>query len=302
TAAPPLAAPPVPAAPAAPADPASAPVPAPPPEDGVLGTVAGSPLSAADLLAEWYQVAPREVWLVVDKLVAVRLARAEGARLGIAVAAAEVEARAADEERKLAADVARERPGTTVERFVMEELGQDPARYAGALRCAAADQLLIERVVRTWVLSHENLGLRLVVVPAGDIETIQGMLAGGADFAEVARVHSIDDTAEEGGLVPYLVRQEGSPLTLLAFQTAAGEIGGPLRAGEHELLFRVEAVRAPLAEDWEILRGPVLESLEAHPVADAEFVHWKLAMERQYPFDLRPLRALLGASAAGQPR
>ena len=269
-----------------------------PPAEEPLGMVAGIPLRAEDVLTEWYQVTPREVWLVVDKLVAMRLASAEAGRLGVSVAAAEVKERYDEEVRLLAADVARERPGMSVEQFVAEVLGQDPTHYGASLQRAAADQMLIERVVRAWVLANENLALRLIVVPAGDMETIQGLLAKGEDFAEVARVHSVDDTAEFGGLVPYIVRQEQSPLTRVAFETPVGEVGGPLRAGEHELLFRVEARRDARPEEWDSLRGAVLESLAAHPVSDSEFMHWKLAMERTYPVDLRRLKAVLGVTAA----
>jgi len=265
-------------------------------QDEILGTVAGIPLRAGDLLVEWYQLTPREVWLVVDKLVAVRLALAEAERIGIQVAPAEVEALYLEERRLLEQDIARELPGTTVEEFVTRELGQDPGRYAALLRRATADQLLIERAVRSWILSRESVALRLIVVPEGDMETIQGLLAEGADFEEVARVHSIDDTAERGGYVPYLVRQEGSTLTRAAFDTPVGELGGPLRTEGHELLFRVETRRAALPETWDALREPVLQSLAEHPVNDSEYLHWKLAQEREYPLDLRRLKALLGAS------
>ncbi len=265
--------------------------------DEPLGTVAGISIEADDLLAEWYQVSPREVWLVVDKLVAVRLALVEAQRLGLTVPEADIEEIYETERRLLAEDVAREHPGVSVEQVVREMLGHDPARYAVSLRQAAADQLLIERVVRSWILSHDNLSLRMIVVPAGDMETIQGFLDAGEDFAELARVHSVDDSAEFGGLVPYIARQEGSSLTRIAFETPVGEMGGPLRSGDHELLFRVEVRRDALPEAWADLEGAVLARLAEHPVTDAEFLHWKLALEREYPLDLERLRSVLGAAS-----
>lgn len=260
----------------------------------ILGTVAGLPIHPLDLLDEWHQLSPRDVWFVVDRLVTLRLAVAEAETRGIRVAPEEVEAAWSAEWAQLESDVARDRPGGTVEEFVRRELGQDPSRYRRALRQAVAEELLIERVVRGWILGQENLSLRLIVVAVGDLATIEGLLADGADFAELARVHSLDDTAEAGGLVPHLVFQEGAPLTRLAFETPPGEIGGPLRADEHELLFRVEGRRKPLPAAWSAQRDAVLASLAAAPVADSEFLHWKLAMEREYPLDLDALKERLG--------
>ena len=45
-----------------------------------------------------------------------------------------------------------------------------------------------------------------------------------------------------------------------------------------------------------LVAAAVEASLEEAPVADAEFVHWKLAMERTYPIELAPLAELLGAA------
>ncbi|MEQ1894420.1 MAG: hypothetical protein ABL998_17910, partial [Planctomycetota bacterium] len=52
-------------------------------DTGVLGWVAGQPLRAEELLVEWGDVSSRELFLVLDKLVATRLALAEASRLAI---------------------------------------------------------------------------------------------------------------------------------------------------------------------------------------------------------------------------
>ena len=48
---------------------------------------------------------------------------------------------------------------------------------------------------------------------------IRTAFAAGADFAQLARERSTDDTAAADGLVPFLVRQERSPLARVAFST-----------------------------------------------------------------------------------
>ena len=85
------------------------------------------------------------------------------------------------------------------------------------------------------------------------------------------------------------------PRPRLAFQTPPGELGGPLPTADHVFLIRVEEKRAPLEGDWPAVREAVGASLAEHPVLDSEFLHWKLAMEKRYPIDMRPLIDLLGA-------
>jgi hypothetical protein len=120
----------------------------------------------------------------------------------------------------------------------------------------------------------------------------------GADFAALAREHSTDETATSGGLVPFVVREERSPLARIAFATPVGEIGGPVWVGGHGFLVRVESERSPWLGTGASLAEAVAASLAEHPVTDAEFIHWKVEMESVYPVDLEPLRRLLGAPAA----
>ena len=269
------------------------------PEDRAqpLGSVAGVPLSAEELLLEWHQVAGREVWLVVDKLVATRLAFAEAGRLGLRLEPEAVELRVAEERRALEAEVASQRGNPSVEDFVRAELGVEPKVYFERVRSATIRQMLAERTVRAWTLGNQSADLRLIVVPPGEaLERAQAALAEGRDFAEVAREYSIDDSARDGGRVPYVVRQETAPLARLAFSTPEGEVGGPIESGDHVFLIRVEELRQPLEGNWDAV-GPAVEaSLAEVAVADAEFVYWKLAMEKRYPIDLEPLLDLLGAS------
>jgi hypothetical protein len=274
-------------------------------DTGVLGWIAGQPLRAEELLVEWGDVSSRELFLVLDKLVATRLALAEASRLGIKLAPEEVEQRYALERERLAGEVAKKQQQTgkkrTLEEFISRELGFDPKAYLDRLRRSMIRQMLAERAVRAASLAEESVALRLIVVAnAEQLAKVQEALAAKRDFAAVATELSVDDSRAQGGLVPFVVADERSPLARLAFQTKAGEVAGPLPIGDHQFLIRVEERRAPRAGDWSVIGAEVLASLQAHPVEDAEFLHWKLAMEDRYPIDMRPMMELIGAAGPEQ--
>jgi len=261
-----------------------------------IGSVAGRPLSAGDLIVEWHRAAGREVWLVVDKLVATRLAYAEAERLGLRLDPAAVEARAAEALQRAKEEIAKKDPDSTFEEHVERELEEPVEEYERLLRIGTIRQMLVERAVRSWTLESENRALRIIVLNGDDdAQAVLGRLEAGEDFEALAREKSIDDTAKRGGWVPYVVRQEVSPLARLAFRTAPGEVGGPLAIDDagHVAILRVEKEREPLEGDWPAIRDAVEASLTADPLSDAEFLHWKLEMERRYPIDVQPLERLL---------
>ena len=276
---------------------ASEPAKLPPREELPLGWIAGEPLEAEELLLEWGDIASRELYLVIDKLVAARLALAEASRLGIRLAPEAVVQRVAAEREKLEQQVTRDGKTRTLEEFIERELGFEPKRYLDRVRRATIRQMLAERAVRAGSLASETVGLRLIVAAdEAAVEAVRAALAEGRAFAEVAAELSIDESKQDGGLVPFVVPQERSPLARLAFQTPVGEVAGPLPISDHQFWIRVEERRAPVEGDWSVVESPVEASLARYPVDDAEFVHWKLAMEKRYPIDLGPLWSLIGAA------
>jgi hypothetical protein len=290
---PPQATPPAPDAESKPSPPTGKP-------DTPLGWIAGQPLQAEELLLEWGDAASRELWLVLDKLVASRLALAEAERLGIRIAPEAVEARYTQERGKLEEQLARDAKERgkerTLEEFIQRQLGFDAQRYLERVRRATIRQMLAERAVRAASLAEESVALRLIVAATDQVESVRTALASGRDFADVARELSVDDSKKSGGLVPFVVAEERSPLARLAFQTKVGDVAGPLPAADHQFWIRVEERRTPIEGNWDGIEAKVEETLAQFPVGDAEFVHWKLAMERRYPIDLGPLWSLIGAA------
>jgi hypothetical protein len=260
-----------------------------------LGTVAGEALTGADLIAAWHALSSRDLWLVVDKLVATRLARAEAGRLGLVLPPELIEREFGVEYARLAQDVEASAAGVPIEEFIAGRLGVDPQNYFEIMRAATIERMLTERVARAWVLAQESRAVRMVVVEVNDVGSLREELEGGADMEQVARDRSLDDSGPSGGLIPFLVNTDGSPLAQAAFAAAVGELVGPLSSGEVRLFLRVEGINPARPGTWAQVGESVEASLALIPLEDSEYVPWKLAMERSWPIDLEPLGKLVGA-------
>ncbi|MEM7306026.1 MAG: peptidylprolyl isomerase [Planctomycetota bacterium] len=266
------------------------------------GWIAGRPLEFEEMLLEWHRSSPREMFLVVEKLVSTRLAFAEADRLGIRLDPVGVEAEAEAQIARFKMDVAAEGGGRSVEEFVRSELGVDPERYWARIREGTIRQMLAERCVRSWAFENDNATVRLLVVrEEAEAADLRAQLEAGADFAALAREHSVDESGTKGGLLPYLVEQEHSPLTRVVFAASAGDLLGPVPAAGHFFLVEVVELREERSGRWALLEDAVEASLRQHQVTESEFLHWKLAMERRYPVDLAPLLELIGAPGSAEP-
>lgn len=267
-----------------------------------LATIAGVPIRADDLLLEWHRNAPRDVFAIMEKLVATKLAQAEAQRLGISIAPEVVEASYQEVIGRLEADIAEKGRGLSTEDFIRLELGLRPERYYQHVHEGTVRQLFVERAVRAWALTSDNGAVRLIVVQ--DEEQARALLAeieAGADFAAVAREKSVDETAEVGGLLPYLVNQVHSPLARVAFTSQPGDVSGPIQAAGHWFLVMLVERREPLEGSWTEIGAAVEASLAAHPVQEGEFLRWKLEMDGRYPIDLRAFLELVGAPVVETP-
>ncbi len=266
----------------------------------LLGSAAGVPITMDELVLAWHEVSSREVWLVVEKLVATRFAFAEAGRLGFELDPAIVDAAVAQRRAELEAEAEKEQGSPSLEEYLARHFNMGSAVYFERMRSAALRQAVAERAIRAWTLENPTREVRIVTIEREEeMRAVEAAARSGEDFAELARKHSSDETAQQGGLVPYVVRQELSPLARLAFDTPVGEIGGPLWVGGHGFLVRVEEERNASSGEGAALREEVEASLFEHPVSDAEFIHWKIQMEKSYPIDLEPLKRLLGATEAG---
>jgi len=281
------------ALPASPAEPATLAAAAP------LGWAALRPLGAADLIREWHATDPASLWLVLEKLVSMRLAVAEAERLGLTLAGEAVALRWSKERARL--DETLRAEGLELDDYARDEYGQSPKVFLEGLRSAVGRQMLIERVTRAWVLSSPWLRLRMIVVVNREaMAKLRDRLDAGEAFEDLARELSRDGSASQGGLVPFLVLEEESPLSRHAFSQELGELGEPFTHRGLEVLVRVEERHAGnLQASWKNLGEAVESSLAEFPLTDTEYAHWKVTMEQRYPIDVQPLLELLGVESSG---
>jgi hypothetical protein len=260
-----------------------------------LGTVAGRTIDVGDLFTEWHQTVGRDALLLIEKLVATRLAYAEADRLGLRLSPAGVDEVVASERARLDQEARRSGGGLTTDEFVAQELGIAPGHYYERLRQGVVRQLIAERVVRAYSMSLENADVRIIVTAdEAGIQRVRERLDAGADFADVAREVSLDDSANRGGRVSWLARVEGSPLSRAAFELSPGAVSGPIEAAGHFVLVRLDTRRPAREGRWDEVGEAVEASLAADPVLESEFLHWKVSMERRYPVDLTPFLQFFG--------
>jgi hypothetical protein len=269
-------------------------------QDGrlVVATVSGRPIDAAELLARVYSATPALQDELLD-LILEHMVEFEAARLGVTVEPEEVEQAYENAVRALTRELARNRPGTSLDDYVKRGLGLDPEIYRGRLRHRAHRKLTSDRVVRMHLLTSEHVWARMIVVREEDEATaIRNELTAGGDFATLARAHSIDVEDEEarGRLEPVL--KADTLVSRLASRAAVGEVVGPtLESGAYMLLL-VEERPEPLAGRFSDVHDAVEASLAERPVGDLEIRQWRDAVERRYEVDLAPFLRMVGALPA----
>ncbi len=246
-------------------------------------------------MLEWHDYSSQDLFLVLEKLVTMRLALAEAQRFGLRLEPELVEQTFAAERERVEAEFLAANPGRDFEDHIRVDLGIQPDSYYGRLRVATIRQMIAEAVVRTWTFENEWARVRIVAVQTPEeMQAIQTELAGGADFGTLAAQRSIHASGRENGLIPFLVRQEASLLSVAAFAAGAGETTGPFEIGGAQVLMRVEELHQAKTGGWPVLGELARRSLVEHPINDTEFLNWKLTMEQRYPIDVTPLKELLG--------
>lgn len=252
-----------------------------------IARVSGREITSGELLASLLGRQPDLVREHLELLVSERLADLEAQRLGLQLDYDAFEERCDAVLDELAAGLP---GGADLDVWITNNLGLDPTRFRQRLRGDVLRELVTERVVRAWTLTHEHARVRLITAPTGAGGDLAERLAGGEAFAAVAREASLGPAPELGGLVPFLPRAEGAPLSALAFRATIGEVEGPfeLAPGAGDVLLLVESRSAPLLEDWATLGPQVEDSLLGQPVTDEEFLFWQVSLEELYDVDLTP--------------
>lgn len=261
----------------------------------VIANVAGKPIDASELFAQWMHHASADARDELDHLVLTRLVAAEAQRIGLVIPAADVERKYTESVAELEKDLQKRRPGVVLDQYVDQALGLDPYTYRERMRADALNQLLAERVARAHVLTSEHALLRLIVVKTeAALKQVQDALAAGEAFDAVARRLSTDPSAKDGGRVPPVLRVD-TVMGKLAFSTPVGGVSDPLYTQGAWLIARVESRPKPLAgTTWSELQAGVEASLDARGIEELEFSQWRSAMFQRYKIDVSPFMRLAG--------
>lgn len=253
-----------------------------------VATVDGARIDAADALRLLLLSAPDEANNAVRQLVLDRVAAAEAAALGIGVPAAvverELERLLAEQERRVAEASKGKRD---LAAHAKATWGIERAAYVALARATLERSLLLERVVLHELALHPRVQLRLLRVKERSLaEEIARKLELGADFAALARQHSEDGSAREGGLYPPLPSDVASPL----FERTEGLAPGQC-SPVHEVAtpdgprYRIVQLLARLPADGGDLaaRSAAIEQLlDARALSPTELEAWMRLMEGRH--------------------
>ena len=258
-----------------------------------VAMVAGEPITTAALLTRLMHRESRLVFDTVDRLVSARLALAESERLGILLDPGTVDASMTTAVSALEAGIGLS--GTGLDRWLMENLGLDPTRYFQVLRDEVVEELLAERAMRAFTLASERCELSVIMSDTQEQSiALRARLDAGESFADLARDHSTDPSAVDGGSLPPILRNDMAPLARLAFHTEVGSLAGPVEQQDGWLLLRIDGRPSPLVGPWSVVGSAVEADLAVTPIQDPEYWQWRAAMGRRYLIDLAPLLDLTG--------
>lgn len=263
--------------------------------DLAIATVDGVPVLASELLALWHNQETRRVYEYVSTIVDAHIARADARRIGLTLDPALVEQRVTDIVMQIEEKLEEQAPGMTIREYASQRLGLDPDNYIAGLRASQSRALLVERVVRAWVLTQEHARIRVVIVTNEELAAeVTAALEAGRPFTEVASELSEDESASRGGLLPPVIRTEQLLLSRLAFATREGGVTGPVEDGGRILWVHVERFVPALEADWSQIRGTVEADLAARPLDEYEFLQWKSFVDTRHEVDMRPFLRLVG--------
>jgi len=187
----------------------------------------------------------------------------------------------------------------SLEDYLDSTFGLSPEEFAGWVRHSARRSVLLERLVLHALRQHPRLQVRLIQVSDEALaQEVEAKLRRGADFAMLARQHSEDARAGQGGLYPPLPEGFGYPVLDYVREVKEGNLA-PLRRWESEdgtrfqliqVLQRMRADPRPYAEAAEFIAN----ELESRPVSRLELDAWMRIMEEKYNVRILGLSSLDG--------
>jgi hypothetical protein len=245
---------------------------------------------------------PDETQNAARQLVVDRIAAAEAAAASIEVPPAvvdrELERVLGEQDRKVRESSKGKQDLAT---YVQQTYALDKAAYAELVRGTVARSLLLERVVLLELSKHPRTQLRLIRVKERPLaEDIRKKVVQGADFATLARQHSEDGSARDGGLYPPLPSDLPSPLFARTEGLKGGDVGEVEEVSTNDgPRFRIVQVLSRLPAEpgsWAERGAGIDKVLDGRALSPLELEAWMHVMETRHPIRILPLGALAHGS------
>lgn len=265
--------------------------------DPVLAVVDGEEIRAEDVLPFLFLTRTEQVFGALEQAVRRKLVARDAERFGVTVSRATLAAnvtevlKAQDDDFRLQAG-----PDQSFETYIRERYGTDPDVYRRCVEAQVLDELMLARVIRYEARQQERLEVRILVVD--DVLTAREVieqLAAGANFAALAKQHSLDRSAARGGLFPPVGIDCPHPLLLGAADLAEKEIAeiSTIERGETRL-YRVLKLERRLPADLRPYPSQAAEieaELENRALDPFEAIEWDRRVRARHAIEVRMGRA-----------
>lgn len=259
----------------------------------VLAVVDGEEITAEDVVTALFLTQTNVVFSAVETAIRRSLVIREARRLGVTVREGDLEIQVEgvlerqDNEFKMAAG-----PDFEFEDFIRERYGTSPATYREAVRSQVLEELFLSRLVRFDSRQRERMRIRMVIVEDIDLaKEILRKLEAGANFAALARTHSIDRTSESGGLYPPVALDCPNPLLGGLAELPEGTLAEVSTFSEAGfVVYRVARLEERLPadlRDYAEQEAEIRVGLEKSPLDPFEMMEWDRRLRDRYPIEVR---------------
>lgn len=262
-------------------------------ENDVVARIGGEGVVKSDVYDYFYLFEQPGLLRAMQQLVDERLVRQESERLGVRVDEAILEAAVDKQYGELETRVRVETGGRmNVASYLEEVRNLTVAEYRAHTRRVLQSELLLERLARLTLLHEDRAEARIFAVrDLVEAESFRDEVVAGADFYRLAKENSIHPSAQQGGLLPTIVRGLPDPIVASVFSLQPGEIGEVERIeldGE-PMYFFVQLLELIPAKDGDYasLEEELLRSLEKEPVAEHEYLYWRQRAGERYEIELK---------------
>jgi hypothetical protein len=264
-----------------------------PDESKGVATVGGERVRARDVLGPLFLSHTDVVYAALEQAIRRRVMMAEARAAGVVVPP---ELADRETERLLAAQQNEYKlavgPDGDFEQYIEQRYGTSPAVYRAAVRDQVLEQLFLARTIRHEAMQHERMQVRVLVVE--DLELARellGKLKEGANFAALAKKHSIDRSAANEGLLAPVALDCPNPLLAGAAALEPGQLAEVEVVEKDGIkLFRLLALVARIPAQpgtFAALEAEVEKSLAERAVDPFEVAEWDRRVRPRHPIEVR---------------